>query len=337
MSDFFSVSKEEQLVRMTRAGHTALQHWNIERADLRLIKYRENAVFEMSNGNFRAALRLHRHGYHSDEALHSELQWMNALSESGIRVPSVIRTAAGNAFAHVHDDELPGVTQVDLFEWIDGEQLGSIEEGISDAGEVAKTFAPIGELAAKVHNQAVSWHPPDGFTRHAWDADGLAGEQPVWGRFWEIEAATDAQRDLLFRARDRIYRDLSALPKSPGKYSVIHADFVAENILVDDQGVRLIDFDDAGFGWHVFELVTALLFLRGEDYFAAAEAALIDGYRKHRPFTDDDLELLPLFYLARSTTYVGWVHTKSETDTAKELTPFILELACGLAAEYLSD
>ncbi|MED5462078.1 MAG: aminoglycoside phosphotransferase, partial [Pseudomonadota bacterium] len=72
MSDFFSVSKDEQLARMTRAGHASLQHWNIERADLRLIKYRENAVFEMSNGDFRAALRLHRHGYHSDEALHSE-------------------------------------------------------------------------------------------------------------------------------------------------------------------------------------------------------------------------------------------------------------------------
>ena len=337
MSDFFSASEEEQLARMTRAGETALRHWNIEDADLRLIKYRENAVFEVSKDDFRAALRLHRHGYHSDDALHSELQWMKALSDSGIRVPNVIPTAAGAAFAHTDDDGLPGVMQVDLFEWIDGEQLGSIEEGVGDADEAVRTFSAIGELAAMVHNQSVSWDLPDGFTRHAWDADGLAGETPVWGRFWEVEAASDAQRATLSRARDRIHADLSALPKSPGKYSVIHADFVAENILVDDDGVRLIDFDDAGFGWHLFELVTALIFLRGEDYFDAAESALIEGYRNHRPLTDEDLQLLPLFYLARSTTYVGWVHTKSETDTAKELTPMLIEMACELAEDYLAD
>ena len=68
-----------------------------------------------------------------------------------------------------------------------------------------------------------------------------------------------------------------------------------------------------------------------------AQDALIEGYRKHRPLSDEDLQLLPLFYLARSTTYVGWVHTKPETETAKELTPFLISMACELAEEYLSD
>ncbi|MDH3439501.1 MAG: phosphotransferase, partial [Gammaproteobacteria bacterium] len=111
--------------------------------------------------------------------------------------------------------------------------------------------------------------------------------------------------------------------------------FAAENIMVDEDGVRLIDFDDAGFGWHLFELVTALIFIRGEDYFDRAEQALIEGYRKHRSLTDMDLELLPLFYLARSTTYVGWVHTRSETETARELTPLIVGMTCELAEDYL--
>ena len=82
---------------------------------------------------------------------------------------------------------------------------------------------------------------------------------------------------------------------------------------------------------------STLLFLRGENYFEVAETALIDGYRKHPPFTGDDVKLLPLFYLVRHTTYVGWLHTKFETETAKELKPFILELVCGLTEEYLSD
>ena len=336
MSDFFAAPHDEQLARLTEAGRDALRHWDIEDARLDLIKYRENAVFKVSKDDFRAALRLHRHGYHSDDALRSELQWMEALSDSGIEVPKVIPTAAGEAFSHASNEGLPGVMQVDLFEWIDGEQLGSIEEGVADAGEAGRLFSSLGELAAKVHNQAVSWTLPEGFVRHAWDADGIAGEHPLWGRFWEIESATAEQSSILSRARERIHDDLSALPKSPGKYSMIHADLVAENILVADDGMRLIDFDDAGFGWHLFELVTALIFMRGEDYFDAAEAALIDGYRKHRSLTDEELEWLALFYLARSTTYVGWVHTKSETETARELTPMLISMACELADEYLS-
>ena len=116
---------------------------------------------------------------------------------------------------------------------------------------------------------------------------------------------------------------------------MIHADFAAENIMVNGADVRLIDFDDAGFGWHLFELVTALFFLQGESYYDLAKDALIEGYRKNRQLSDEQLKLLPLFFMARGTTYVGWVHTRSETDTAKELTPMIVETACELAEEYL--
>ena len=76
--------------------------------------------------------------------------------------------------------------------------------------------------------------------------------------------------------------------------------------------------------------------MRDEPYYERAEAALIEGYRRHRPMTDEQLAMLPLFFLARSTTYVGWVHTRSETDTARELTPWLLDLACGLADDYLT-
>jgi Ser/Thr protein kinase RdoA (MazF antagonist) len=335
MTDFFDQDPAVQIERLEAAGRAALHEWGIDDASLELIKHRENAVFKMTSGDRIGALRIHRHGYHSDAELKSELQWMQALSESGIQVPEFIPARNGNPFVSYRAEGLPGATQIDLFEWIDGEQLGSVEEGVADESAVDSTFGTLGELAAKVHNQAVSWTLPDGFTRHAWDAEGLAGETPHWGRFWEIEAASDEQRDLLVAARARIYDELSALPKSPGSYSMIHADFAAENIMLDRDGVRLIDFDDAGFGWHQFELVTALIFINGEPYFDRAKDALVDGYRKHRQLTDEQLTSLPLFFLARSTTYVGWVHTRSETETAKELTPWILDLACGFAKDYL--
>ena len=32
--------------------------------------------------------------------------------------------------------------------------------------------------------------------------------------------------------------------------------------MVQGDRIKLIDFDDAGFGWHLFELATALYFIR---------------------------------------------------------------------------
>ena len=98
----------------------------------------------------------------------------------------------------------------------------------------------------------------------------------------------------------------------------------------------MINFHDAGFGWHLVELATSLYFIRGEAYFEQAKDALSEGYRVHRHLPDEQLELLPLFFLARGFTYIGWVHTRHETETAKELTPMLLEAACELAEDYLS-
>nr|WP_241263109.1 phosphotransferase [Parahaliea mediterranea] len=316
----------------------ALPLWGLESSELQLIKFRENAVFRVRAANGEQyALRVHRHAYHSDDALRSELQWIDALDTAGIRVPAVIPTRDGRLFAHVRTDGVPGERQVDLFEWVQGRQLGAVEDGLDASQPIATIYGTIGELAAKLHNQALDWQLPDGFRRHAWDADALAGEEPLWGRFWELPALGDAQRELLLTARDRVHADLlryQADPANSGRYSLIHADFVAENLLVDGSEVRLIDFDDAGFGWHLFELATALYFERGEAHFDQAYAALVEGYRRYRALPDEQLAHMPLFFAARSFTYLGWVATRPETETARTMTPALVEMSCQAVRDY---
>ena len=324
---------------MTGLAAEALGHWGLQGSDLDLIKYRENAVFRVdAPGGDRFALRIHRHDYHSDAELRSELQWMAALADAGIAVPTLVPDSAGQLFRRVEAAGVPEPRQVDLFEWVDGSQLGSVEGGLGDASSVARIYHTIGGLAARLHNQATAWPLPQGFIRHAWDVEGLVGQSPFWGRFWELAALSEGQRDLLLAARQRVQRDLAVYADDPAnadRYSLIHADFVAENLMVCGEEVRLIDFDDAGFGWHLFELATALYFEMEEAHYPQAYEALIAGYREHRPLPDSQLAHMPLFFLARSFTYLGWVHTRSETQTAKELTPMLVERCCDLAREYL--
>lgn len=339
MSGFYQLDAEEQAQRMAQLAREAAAEWDMEVAELELIKYRENAVFKLvAEDGTPYALRVHRAGYHTDEELHSELQWMAALNDSGVPTPSPIPTRGGTLFTVVSAEAAPEPRQVDIFAWVKGNEMGSVEDGPTDPQAVAGAYRTLGTLAARLHNQAVAWQAPAGFTRHAWDAEGLAGANPFWGRFWELRALTAEQRELLLATRERVYTDLkayAAAPENANRYSLIHADMVAENLLTDGGQVRLIDFDDAGFGWHLFELATAFYFELEQEHYPAAWAAMIEGYREHRSLPDAQLAFMPLFYLARGLTYLGWVHTRQETETARELTPMLIEKACRLARDYL--
>ena len=95
-------------------------------------------------------------------------------------------------------------------------------------------------------------------------------------------------------------------------YGIIHADLHPGNVLVDGARTRLIDFDDAGFGWHVHELAVALFNNQASPHFGAMHEALIRGYRARRELADEDLAMLPLFLLMRNLMVIGWMEQRPE-------------------------
>ena len=337
MTDTRHTSPDEHAFR--QIALSALIHWDLKPTGIHLIKVRENAVFrvECEHGR-KVVLRVHRQGYHSDDALRSESEWMAALERDGLQVPRVIASRHGRPFEVIGATASSIGHQVDIIEWIDGKQLGSVEAGVSGGDEeIARKYRIVGETMARMHNQSSRWQPAEGFVRHSWCEEGLAGLRPLWGRFWELEALSTSQRSLLGSARMAIREDLLAIGKSAQVYGLIHADLVPENFLVDGDDVRVIDFDDAGFGWHLFDIATSLYFLKAEPYYDVAQTALVEGYRRHRALSDEALASLPMFLAARSTTYLGWVHERKGTATAIELTPMLIELACGVVEDYLAQ
>lgn len=338
MTPFSELPPNEQSARLHRLALHAISHWALECVRVEPIKVRENAVFAVHTADRRrVVLRVHRLGYHSDDSLRSELTWMKALAASGIEVPQVIPSRSGQAFEHIACDGVPGPRQVDVFEWIEGAQLGSVEQGLADDPLwVERTYAIVGELAARMHNQSCAWQAPAGFQRHSWCDEGLAGDRPLWGQFWELEALQPQQRALLEKLRARLIQDLAQFGKTSDRFGLIHADLIPENILIDGDRLRIIDFDDAGFGWHMFEIATSLYFIRRERLYETARDALIAGYRRHRTLPDEHLRLLPMFLAARGTTYLGWVHTRKGEATALEMLPQLIALAEAAAADYFA-
>jgi Ser/Thr protein kinase RdoA (MazF antagonist) len=321
---------------LARLAALVRTRWNLECTSVEPIKVRENAVYavHLRNGD-KVVLRIHRCGYHSDAALSSERTWMGALAEGGIDVPRHVLSNTGKSFESMDIEGFEGRRQVDVFHWISGQQLGSVEQGLAASTRtVGDVYRNVGSLAARVHNQACSWPIPGNFTRHAWDAEGLAGENPLWGRFWELQELSPSQRELFVRLKRELFTDLTEFGTAADRYGLIHADLVPENILVDGDTLQVIDFDDAGFGWHVFELATSLYFIRRDPTYEEARDALIEGYRQVRALPDAHLALLPMFLAARGTTYLGWVHTRRGEPAAQEMTPQLIEMASDAAEDY---
>ncbi len=339
MSDFYQMPAEQQVERLSKLARAALPSWGLSsEAELTLLKYRENAVYRVVDAGQQYALRIHRHGYHSQAELQSELDWMQALDASGVMTPSILAATDGALVKNVQVDEVPEVRMVDILGWVDGKPLGSIEQGAEgDHDTIVANYQTVGSLMAKLHSHAQVWDKPEGFCRQAWDIDGLLGDNPVWGRFWELPLLTEEQRDQIQRARQQAYRELSTLGQDTSYYGLIHCDFLPENLLRSDKGLHLIDFDDAGFGWHLFDVATTLFFHVGESYFDDLFDAFIQGYRAERTLDEEHLTHLPLFLAVRAMVYLGWVHTRSEIEGVQEMAPVLVDAALALTARYLAE
>jgi Ser/Thr protein kinase RdoA (MazF antagonist) len=319
------------LEEMQNRSRLVLDAWNLPGQEPQLLKYRENAVFRVRLGNgAAAALRLHRPGYHSEPALRSELQFMSALKEGGLAVPEPIATRAGDFLVQTVDGQF-----ADLIGWVHGSEIGESGTPLARSrDEIVAIYHGVGVAMAGMHDIADGWTAPEGFVRSAWNAAGLLGDAPLWGQFWDCPGLAPEDRDFLARLRARLQVRLADIDGDLD-YGLIHADLVRENVLVQDGTVAMIDFDDCGYGWRLFDIATALLRNRREPHYAALRQALIDGYRTRRRLEDADLAHLPLFLLLRSLTYIGWAGARPELpDCAERLARYVRD-ARGLAGDVL--
>ena len=327
--DFFrhqyEIHNEEALVASAARALTA---WDLCVTQVDLVSHSENIVFRVDTDSEQAfVFRFHRPGYHTLPELYAELQWTAALNEAGIGAPVPRLARDGRAFVSVDLPELTQTRYASLVEWVEGTALATMIEQETDKQSLVEYFHKTGQVAARIHNQAIAWPLPNGFQRHAFDADGLMGEAPFWGPFWEQPRLTAALRTQLLHARRKIYKILTEYGKDRGTYSLIHSDLHPDNLIIVGDHIHVIDFDDAGFGWHQYELAVALYYYQDTPYFDTIRNALIAGYRTVRPLTDADIELLPIFLLVRSMILLGWIEGRPELDNS-HLLRVLITRAC---------
>lgn len=299
----------------------ALALWGMEGADCTFVTGRENRVYRVRTATGDYALRLRRPGLRSAAELVSELHWLQAMDKAGLHVPRPVPSRSGAFLEDI------GGLKIDMLGWLPGRPLRRAGAPL-DARNAPEIFARVGREMARMHRACDAWTRPDGFTRAAWDADGLLGARPIWGRFWDNPTLDTPTRALMerFRAAARGVLTAEAASLDTG---LIHADLIGDNIMVDGEVIHMLDFDDGGFGFRLFDVATTLFKTTEAPEYPALKAALLAGYREVRPL---DTRLLDLFMGLRAATYVGWIVPRmDEEGAARRNARFIDEArhACG--------
>ncbi len=307
-------------------AHRSLLLYHLPPAtSLRMINLSENATFKLEcDDGSTFALRIHREGYHTRDAIASELAWLIDLRAKGVAITPV--PIAGR------NDEIIQLLgrHIVLFQWEAGD-----EPAIT--GDLSRPFEILGETAARMHLHAKQWKRPDWFTRHVWNFETALGEKaPHWGRWREGLGVDAAMAELFARTAALIGRRLSAYGETRENFGLVHADIRLANLLLDGDQVKVLDFDDSGFSWFMYDAATTVSFYEHEPQVPDLIESWKQGYRRVTELSAHDEAEIPTFLMLRRLLLVAWIGTRRETDLAKSMGISYSQSTVGLCEEYLT-
>jgi Ser/Thr protein kinase RdoA (MazF antagonist) len=289
----------------------------------------ENPTFRVEgDGRDDVVVRIYRPGGRPAVEIRSELAWMAALRrEAGVPVPAV-RIAPGEE-GPLLDLGTPGApVYAAVFAYVPGR-----EPGDDELPALIETF---GEITARMHRHARAWTPPAWFSRPRWDLATTLGERPHWGR-WQRGVADPAAREQLERLSTVVSRRLAAYGDGPDRFGLVHADLRASNLLVDGDRLGVLDFDDAGFSWYLYDLAGTLTFSEGRDDLAELLDRWATAYRSVEHLSAEDEREIETFLMLRRLLISAYVGLRPATELAADLhASGYDEETCRLAEGYLS-
>nr|WP_169124939.1 phosphotransferase [Xanthobacter sp. SG618] len=307
---------------------THLPDWGLPPdAALQLLSISENATFRATAGPQDIVVRVYRPGYHEAAEIRSELAWIEALrADEVVPTPAIIPTRNGHLLNEVGQDGAP--RRLAAFAFVPGSEP-------QKGADLPGWFGRLGAFHARLHAHAKGWRRPEGFTRKVWDFESMLGERPLWGDFRAALGLDAAGRALLERTA-RALKDRLARLTTPDSFGLIHADLRLANLLADGDSLTLIDFDDCGFSWFLYDFASAVSFMEHSPLVPALKDAWADGYRTLAPLPADADAQLDVFVMLRRMLLTAWVASHAETPTAQSMGAPYTAGTLALAEDFLT-
>jgi len=307
MKPFEKLTYLGRVRRMRQFARPALNAYNLTDFQLGFLRQVGNTLYKVkevkptlitkdnlyTSGQY--LLRIHQPSYQTPAAIELELEWLSSMCrDADLPVPEPVLTLDGKLYTQIAIPDMAKKHICSLLRWVKGRELK--REEIQP-----HHYKALGELMARLHHHAAHWQPTLGFIKRKYDWDGLFRKEGDGGipssEAWSLLPLEYVEPFEIISKK--VKRVMDKLGKGSDVYGLIHGDLgMGANVLFWNGDVRVIDFDDSGFGYYIFDLAIVLEDSQDHQIQPQFRDALLDGYTRLRPLSDDQIKNVDLFLAA---------------------------------------
>jgi Ser/Thr protein kinase RdoA (MazF antagonist) len=315
MKPFETLTYQGQVGRLRQLAVKVLQAYEINEPRLTSLRHEDNTTFRVDSATGEQyVLRIHRPSRKTVAEVRSEMMWLTTLcQETDLVVPQPVPTREGELVIVRSVEGVPEPRMCVLLRWIPGRFV--------DEGLTSSHLERVGMFMARLHLSTAQFRPPDGFIRGRLDnlygkpsglrealarqqVDNPDDEATTIRLVTEVCSPEDGAR--VERLIQKIRAVQRLIGQGPDTFGLIHGDLHQENYLFDRGQVRAIDFDDCGYGYHLYDMAVTLFNINGRDNTALLREGLLTGYRRVRPLSSEHEQYLQTFMDLRDLQMMVW-------------------------------
>lgn len=286
--------------------------YNYSISDLDLVMSGSNDTYKVMAKDLISYLRIYKKGLRNPDEIVAELEIINYLKASKIKVAAPIRDINQRFINELSFKE--GVRSLVLFESAEG-GFRQMDEKLSEA---------LGRQVGKMHLLLDNMKPVNRFSIRR---DHLLIEPlEILDRFL-LEAKDEYQ--FLYKIGDEVLKNVES--KKELDFGLIHGDLHSRNVFFDlENSPCLFDFDCCGYGYRAYEIAVFVFNtvppnLQDETSLFKRKhllGAFLQGYRSERFLNSDDEQLINSFVVLKHIWQIAMVAGMSKyNDTQKNFGP----------------
>jgi Ser/Thr protein kinase RdoA (MazF antagonist) len=303
---FGDLTRVGQARRLRQMALVALERYDLELRRVTTMSTDLNGVFRVdTTSGERFVLRITPPAWRSAAETHSEIAWLRALArETDIEPVQPLPNRAGEYITTVAVDGVPESRRCVLFSWVPGVPVA---EALTEANVEA-----MGVLAARLHGFALGFQPDAGFSIPRLDRVFKSNDPVLIFQPEYAELFTPGQLAGIERAITHSQAALDRRFANPDGLRIIHGDFHHENVMVQRERLRPIDFDEICWGYPTQDI--SLTFYDFRYYTNPATHAYADlcawfqrGYSQLLPWPEEYPGQIETFLIARRLWVTNWI------------------------------
>ncbi len=188
-----------------------------------------------------------------------------------------------------------------VFRWVPGKHVGGQD---LTCGHMAAMARAVGDF----HGFARGYAPSAGFDRPVYDEEWFFGRDSWRASCPFLERLGTEQVEPLRSADAAVESRLRQQPRGAETFGLIHYDLHAGNFLFHDGVANMIDFDECGWGWYLFDLAHILFEFVEDPRFSGFKSVVAEGYAgagAGRSYCAGELDL---FLALQGIAYLNWLN-----------------------------